>query len=52
MHYKHCNDYTTTTLLINLGFHMSVKSSVESSTVTPSYLIQISVEAYRDQEIQ
>lgn len=49
MHYKHHNDYTTTTLLINLGFHMPTKSSVKSSTVIPSYLIQISIAAYRGQ---
>lgn len=50
MNYKHCNDYTTTTLPINIGFHMPAKSSVESSTVILSYLIQ--TVTYRGQEMQ
>lgn len=33
-------------------YHMSAKCSIESATVTPSYLIHISIVAYRGQEIQ
>lgn len=47
-----CNDCATTTLLINLGFQMPAKSSVESSIVIFSYPIQVSFVTYRGQEMQ